>query len=251
MKIIATLNQKGGVGKTTITANLGRALSLLDQRVLLVDIDPQAQLTASMGIFSPPENGIYQLIEGSAGVDEVVHELFSELGLIAPGLGISAMEHRDESNLEIAKKMSLALQQFNGAFDYVFIDAPPSSGLLMASAIFAADEVMIPVTGDYLGLNGLAHLMRTLKKFESFRGRELPLKIVKSRVFARRRLTGAVVEKLNQHLPGRVYQTDIREAAVMAECPGQGKSILDMRPKSRSAEDFRSLALDVLNERVM
>ncbi len=246
MNVVAVLNQKGGVGKTTISANLSHALAMAGKQVTAIDLDPQGHLTASLGIFKPPKHGICDVLSGERSLDAVRIDTRESLHLIPAGTRLSEIE---ESGGNIKEKMRLlanAIDHMPDDQDFIIMDCPPSSGLLAANAILAVDEVMVPVSGDYLSLNGLAHLMITLKKFDAFRDKPIRKRIVLSRFVARRRLSREVLEKLRQHFPGMILQTAIREAAVLAECPGAGRTVFEYRGSSSSAEDFRSLAQDVI-----
>lgn len=246
MKTVAVLNQKGGVGKTTISANLSHALALKGQRVTAIDLDPQGHLTASLGIFKPPKHGICDVLTGEKPLQAVKIDTREGLHLVPAGARLREIE---ESGGNMKEKMHLlqhAIEDIAGDQDFIVMDCPPASGLLAANAILAVDEVIIPVSGDYLSLNGLAHLMITLKRFDVIRDKPIGKRIVLSRFVARRRLSREVLDKLIQHFPGMILQTPIREAAVLAECPGAGRTIFEYRSSSASAEDFNSLANDVI-----
>jgi chromosome partitioning protein len=251
MKVVAVLNQKGGVGKTTITANLSHALALIGKRVVAIDLDPQGHLSASLGIFKPPKHGLGEVLTGDASFQAVKIDTRESMQLIPAGLGLREVEEFGGNAKQRMHLLQNALAQLPGDTDYVLIDCPPSSGLLAANAILAVDEIMIPVSGDYLSLNGLAHLMITLKRFDSLRRKPLKKKIVLSRFVARRRLSQEVLEKLQQHFPGLILQTAIREASALAECPGVGRTIFEYREFSSSAEDFRMLAQDFIEENTL
>ena len=246
MKVVAVLNQKGGVGKTTITANLGHALALTGKKVVVVDLDPQGHLSASLGIFKPPRHGLGDVLNGDASMQTVKIETRESMQLIPAGMSLREIEEFGGNAKERMHLLQNALPQLPSETEYVLIDCPPSSGLLAANAILAVDEIMIPVSGDYLSLNGLAHLMITLKRFDGLRKKPLKKKIVLSRFVARRRLSKEVLEKLLEHFPGLIFQTAIREASALAECPGVGRTIFEYREFSSSAEDFRLLAQDFI-----
>jgi len=246
MKVVAVLNQKGGVGKTTLTANLGHALALTGKKVVAVDLDPQGHLSASLGIFKPPRHGIGDVLKGDSSMQAVKVETRESMQLIPAGMSLREIEEFGGNAKDRMHLLQNALSQLPAETDYVLIDCPPSSGLLAANAILAVDEVMIPVSGDYLSLNGLAHLMITLKRFDGLRNKPVKKKIVLSRFVARRRLSREVLEKLLEHFPGLIFQTAIREASALAECPGIGRTIFEYREFSSSAEDFRLLAQDFI-----
>ena len=247
MNVVAVLNQKGGVGKTTISANLSHALAMAGKRVTAIDLDPQGHLTASLGIFKPPQHGICDVLSGERPLQSVRIDTRESLHLVPAGTRLRDIE---ESSGNVKEKMHLlqhAIREMPDDQDFVVLDCPPSSGLLAANAILAVDEILVPVSGDYLSLNGLAHLMITLKRFDALRDRPIRKRIVLSRFVARRRLSREVLDKLKQHFPDMILQTPIREAAVLAECPGAGRTVFEYRRSSSSAADFKSLANDVIN----
>ncbi len=251
MNIIAVLNQKGGVGKTTISTNLSHALAMAGKQVTAIDLDPQGHLTASLGIFKPPAHGICDVLSGDRKLDSVRIDTREGLHLIPAGTRLRELE---EQGGDIKEKMHLLREAITGIpsdQDFVILDCPPASGLLAANAILAVDEVMVPVSGDYLSLNGLAHLMITLKRFDAIRDKPIRKRIVLSRFNERRRLSREVLEKLRQYFPGMILQTPVREAAVLAECPGAGRTIFEYRGGSASAQDFKKLAQDVIGENTL
>lgn len=129
---------------------------------------------------------------------------------------------------------------------FVLFDCPPSSGLLVANAIFAADEALIPVSGDHMSLNGLAKMLVTIKKFEPYLEKSIRQWVGLNRSFPRRRLAKEVEGKLRKHFPEQLLNTQIREAAVIAECPGIGRTIFEYKPSSQSAKEFQDLASELL-----
>lgn len=248
---VAIVNQKGGVGKTTITANLGHALALQGRRVMLVDLDPQAQLTTSLGIFQLPSHGIDAVLMGQMELAAVGIHSRDNLVLVPPGKQLAEVDRRHGDDLERSRLLREALEQEMPDLDFLLFDCPPAAGILTANALMAADEALIPVTGDYLGLNGVAYLLATLKRFDAFRQQPLGQSIVVSRLHARRRLAREVQEKLLSHFSNKVLATPISEAAVLAECPAAGRTIFEYRHRSRSAEEFMSLARDLIEGRTL
>ncbi len=249
MRIIAVINQKGGVGKTTITANLGHALQIAGYRVMLIDMDPQAQLTTSLGIFRLPKKGIDRVLLDQMLLKTVEIHTRENIVLVPAGSQLMEVEHLNNGGVSRATLLDAALQQQNPQQDFILIDCPPASGLLSANAIMAADEVLIPVSGDYLSLNGVAHLLTTLKKFETLRLATLQRWVVMSRFHSRRRLSKEVRSKLIGHFPDRVLKTEIKEAAALAECPAAGRTIFEFRRTSSAAQGFTQLAQDLVERR--
>ena len=251
MRRVAIINQKGGVGKTSITANLGHALALLGEHVMVIDLDPQGQLSTSLGIFRPPTHGIDEVLLNKMPLEAVAIHTRDNLVLIPAGEGLGEIERYHGDGLARSRLLCEALEREAPDKDYVLFDCPSASGLITANALMAADEVLIPITGDYLGLNGLAPLMTTLKRFNAFRDSPLQRWIVVSRYHVRRKSSREVLEKLLSHCANEVLETPIREAAVMAECPAVGRTIFEYRRSSRSAQDFMSLARNLIEGRTL
>ena len=250
MRTIAVINQKGGVGKTTTAVNLGHALALTGKRVMLVDLDPQGHLSACLGLFRAPGEGMDSvLLDGKplTGFAVGTREL---LQIVPAGNRLGDFE-QVAGGVERAHLLRKAVEADMPDVDYLLFDCPPSAGLLVVNAVVAADDVLVPVAGDYLSLTGLAKLMGTLKRIEGLRDKPLVKWIFLSRFIARRRLSQEVLGKLLQHFPQHLLKTSIREAAVLAECAGAGRTIFEYRGKSKSAEEFRQLADDLLQARVM
>ncbi|MET0072052.1 MAG: ParA family protein [Candidatus Thiodiazotropha sp.] len=246
MRRIALINQKGGVGKTTITTNLGHALALAGHRVTVIDLDPQGQLASSYGIFRCPAKGMDEVMLNGLEPGAVKQGVRDMLTLIPAGSRLQEIEHLHDGGASRAQLLSRALEGRLDDQAFVLFDCPPSSGLLVANAILAADEALIPVAGDHMSLNGLAKMLITIKKFEPYLKQPLRQWIALNRYFPRRRLSKEVSEKLKRHFPGQLINTRIREAAVIAECPGIGRTIFEYRPGSQSAKEFNTLASELL-----
>lgn len=251
MRVIAVVNQKGGVGKTTLTVNIGHALALAGKRVTIIDLDPQGHVSASLGIFRPPEKGIDDVLLNGANLEDHVVKSRKRLRVIPAGRQLEKVEQLHEGGSNRARLLQQAIARGMEEQDYLLLDCPPAFGMLLSNVIMAADEALVPATGDYLGLNGLAQLISTIKRFEPFRTSPLPIWIALSRFHARRRLTIEVVKRLKTHFPGRVLRTPIKEKAPMAECPGMGKTIFEYRPKSQSAIELKRLAKDLAKGRTL
>ena len=225
MRIIAVINQKGGVGKTTTTISLAHALALQNHSVLAIDLDPQAQLTSGLGINPFTQKGVDQLLSGKADVESLVIKTRENLHLIAAGSKLNEFETLGGDTDKKGHVLRKLLQNLQKSYDYILMDCPPSSGLLVVNAIYAAEEVLIPVSGDYFSLHGVAHLMGTFKRFETKLDHSLAQWIVVTRFYPRRRLANDVLKKLMQHFPDRVLATQIRENTALAESPSFGKTL--------------------------
>jgi chromosome partitioning protein len=244
-RIIAVMNQKGGVGKTTTATNLCHGLALQGQHVTAVDLDPQGHLSASFG-HHDPDPGLDQLMDGSALAEEVLRRVRDNVELVPPGSRLNEVDGLKEGGAARGRLLRDALTRLP-ARDFVIIDCPPSSGLLGMNALLAANELLIPVTGDYLSLSGLSRLMRILKQLEQKLGRPLPTRMVMTRFNARRRHAREVQDKIQQYFPDQLVSTTIREAAALAESPSFGKSIFEYRPTSTSAREYQALTREYLS----
>lgn len=245
-RIIAVLNQKGGVGKTTITTNLVHGIARKGYKVLAIDLDPQAQLTTSLGVSQQNLKGLDDcLLEGEL-LANVLYPVRENLELIPAGVELSEVERLAEGGVSRGMLLKKALKDNIQKYDYVFIDCPPSSGLLVVNAIFATKEVLVPMTGDFLALEGLSHLMATLKNFEQALRHELRQWLVLSRFQARRRLSQEVRDKLIKYFPNKVLATEISESVVLAESPSYGETIFEYKPNSKSAVEYESLVDDLI-----
>jgi chromosome partitioning protein len=249
VRIIAIMNQKGGVGKTTTTVNLGHALAQAGQRVALMDLDPQGQVATSLG-FDNNVAGLDQVLLDGVAIDDIKIAARENLDLIVAGTRLNEFEHTATGGIQRGHRLREALQQSSlNQYDYVLIDCPPSSGLLGVNAMFAASELLIPVSGDYLSLQGLSRMIQVLKRAEELAGHRIKLWLVSTRMQMRRKLTEEVRSRILKYFPGRVFLTPVRENVALAECPSFGKTIFDYRQKSPGADDYMSLARDVMSRR--
>ena len=250
-RVVAIINQKGGVGKTTTSTNLSHAIAETGKKVTVIDLDPQGHMAISFGATNPKQPGIDEVMLGEKSIEENLLPMRENLQLIVAGPRLKEIEQLSEGGAKRGDLLRKALHEHLVDQDFVLIDCPPSSGILVANALFAADEVLIPMAGDFLALQGLSHMMGTIKRFESVLKKKYKVFLVMSRYATTRRISRNVLATVLKHFPNQVLATVIRETALLAECPSFGKTILDYRPGSRSARDFRKLSDDFLQGRVM
>jgi len=246
--VIAVMNQKGGVGKTTTTFNLAHALSMTNKRVLAIDLDPQAHLTASFGIDTHSHPGIDEVMMRNASLSDVKLKVRDNISLIPAGPSLAEFDQVKEGGSQRGWYLKKILSRVRGS-DIVLVDCPPSAGLLTMNALLAAKEMLIPVSGDYLALHGLSRLMGILKNIESRLQRQTKKWVVVTRFHERRRLAREVRDKLLQHFPGQVLATPIRESVALAESPSFAKTIFEYKQHSNGAQDYTDLADDLLSGR--
>lgn len=249
-KIIAVVNQKGGVGKTTTAVNLGAYLAYLGKHVLLVDIDPQANATSGIGIdHKNLEHGIYEAIIGEKTIFEIIKRTLQERYKIAPAtlsLAGAGIELVDAENREY--RLSKILNEVKDEYDYIIIDGPPSLGLLTINSLVAADEVLIPVQSEYFALEGLSQLLNTISLVQNNLKPELSIMGAVITMFdSRNRLSGSVMNELYQYFPNRVFRSIVPRSVRLAEAPSYGRSILHYDASSKGAKAYERLAREIID----
>jgi len=239
---VAVINQKGGVGKTTTTANLGYMLAKKGYKVTLIDLDPQGSLTISLGVNWQEHSGIEDLLLHDEKLENVIIQSRENLRLIPCGNHLGQVEYMGQESSTIAKNLKEVLSSIDD--DFVLIDCPPSSGFLIVSALYAIDEVLIPIASDYLTLHGLSHLIGTLNGFEERLKHKIKKWFVVTRFYPRRRLAQDVKGKLVSYFPGQVLKTSIRETSAIAESPSFGLTVYEYQKNSNGTKDYNDLADD-------
>ena len=244
-KIVAIVNQKGGVGKTTTCVNLAAALKYLGKRVLLCDFDPQANATSGMGVDKSVSNGVYDVLIN--GVETRKAIVTTPYGDVLPsskalaGGGVEMIEMADRQFL-----LRSALDAVREDYDYIFVDCPPSLELLTLNALCAADSLLVPLQGEYYALEGLSDLLATVRLVKRGLNPKLAMEGVLLTMFdSRTNLSLQVAEEVKRHFPGQVYATVIPRNVRLSEAPSHGMPVLDYDSLSRGAEAYRSLAEEI------
>lgn len=245
-RIYALANQKGGVGKTTTAVNLGAYLAAAGKRVLVVDVDPQANATSCLGIDREAlTHSTYEVLLNGISPGEAIRptkqeglDILPSTTALAGGevelVGLMAREHR----------LSRALEGAPGEYDYVFVDCPPSLGLLTVNGLVAArDGVLIPTQCEYLALEGLGHLLKTIYMVRDYLNPRLAIAGVILTMFdARTNLSRQVVDEVRRYFPAYVFRTIIPRTIRLGEAPSYGETILSYAPESAGAAAYRALA---------
>ena len=250
MRIISLANQKGGVGKTTCAINIGGALASLGKRVLLVDLDPQANLTLSLGIkLKDDQVDMYTLLVGKSTVNEVIIKRSKNLDVIPSSVELADAEV-ELSGLP-AREMILkkAIAPIISNYDYIIIDCPPSLTLLTFNAFAASSEVFIPLQTEYLALQGTGRLTSIINIIKTDLNPPLRITGVIATMFDKRKVLGrGVIEVIKKGFNNTLFNTFIRENIVLAEAPSKGQTILEYKPDSFGAEDFISLTKEIIKQ---
>lgn len=246
VKIIALSNHKGGVGKSCSTANIGAALSRSKKKVLLIDLDAQANLSLSFGI-KDVKKGIYEALAGKVFLKDVIVKINNGLDLIPSSLDLCGAE--SELNAESGRELILKelLEPIKKNYDYILIDCPPSLGLLTLNAMTAADEVYIPLQAQFFALQGVSKLTEVINKIRKRLNPKLKIGGVFLTQYDKRKIlnrdTGKAIEKF---FKTQVFKTKIRDNVSLAECPASAKSIFNYAPKSTGALDYLALTKEIL-----
>jgi chromosome partitioning protein len=245
-KIVAIVNQKGGVGKTTTCVNLTAVLSERGKRVLLCDFDPQANSTSGMGVDKTRTDGVYGvLINGANAEKAIVHTKYGDVlpsgkNLAGAGIEMIGMERREHL-------LSDLLESLRGQYDYIFVDCPPSLELLTLNALCAADSILVPVQGEYFALEGLSDLMNTVRIVKRSLNPRIELEGVLMTMFdGRTNLAVQVAEEVKRYFPGKVYATVIPRNVRLSEAPSHGQPITAYERSSRGAEAYTRLGDEFL-----
>ena len=244
---VAIANQKGGVGKTTTSINLGAALALLGRKVLLVDCDPQANATSGLSL-SERQPGLYRVLVGEAKMREAIFQTSVERLYLVPS---SNDMFGAEVELVGLEQRELLLRKVVGQvcedFDFIFFDCPPSLGLLTVNALTAAGKVIVPLQCEYYAMEGLSSILNTLELIKQNLNPELEMEGILLTMFDRRNsLSYKVAEEVRDYFDGKVFDTIINRNVRLSEAPSHGKPIMTYDVRSRGSQDYLKLAGELI-----
>jgi chromosome partitioning protein len=249
MKLFAIANQKGGVGKTTTAVNLSTCLAEKGKRVLLIDLDPQANATSAIGYTEGEGNSLYRALIGHVRAEEKIKPTrITGLSIIPADLDLAGAEievARFDDHLTRLRDVIKAIPA-SAPFDYAFLDCPPSLGILMTNALAAADELIIPLQCEYLALEGLSKIIQLIEQIRAVNAGLSIRGIVMTMFDARTNLSQQVVDEVRKHFESETFRTIIPRSVRLGEAPSFGKPIIEYEPNGIGATAYRALAEEFL-----
>ena len=247
-KIISIANQKGGVGKTTTSVNLGACLAYIGKKVLLIDIDPQGNATSGVGIDKGDVHQcIYDVLVDDVEIKEVITETVVENLYVVPAtIQLAGAEIELVPTISREVRLKRAVDEVKDQYDYILIDCPPSLGLLTLNSLTASDSVLIPVQCEYYALEGLSQLLNTVRLVQKHLNNHLMIEgVLLTMLDARTNLGLQVIQEVKKYFQNKVYRTIIPRNIRLSEAPSHGEPIIVYDPKSRGAEVYLDLAKEV------
>lgn len=252
-KIISIVNQKGGVGKTTTAVNLTAALGAMGKKIMLIDIDPQGNSTSGYGINKrKTDKTSYEVLTGECELKEaIIKTEFENVDLVCSNMNLAGAEIEiieTENRERILKK---AITSVRANYDYIFLDCPPSLGLITLNALTASDTFLVPIQCEYYALEGLSQLMATVRKIKRMYNSMLDIEAVLLTMYdGRLNLTQQVVEEVKKFFPGKVYSSVIPRNVRLSEAPSFGQPVLYYDKRSSGAEAYNKLAEEFLKKQL-
>ena len=250
-KVISISNQKGGVGKTTTALNLAACLGILEKKVLLIDLDPQANASSGIGVNNVNKNKTsYQLIEHTETANNIIVKSESpNLDVIPSNIDLVAIEIELINHLNREFMLKKAIADIRDIYDFIIIDCAPSLGLITLNAFTASDSIIIPIQCEYFALEGLGKLLNTIKSVQKLHNNNLEIEgLLLTMYDTRLRLSNQVVNEVKKHFQMMVFKTIIPRNVKLGEAPSHGKNIVDYDATSKGAKNYIKLAQELINK---
>jgi chromosome partitioning protein len=247
-RVVALANQKGGVGKTTTAINLGASLAACERRVLLIDLDPQANATSGVGIGKNEDRSMYAVLAGDLSLAEIVRTTDLSTLFIAPSsVDLVGAEVELQGTPEREFRLKSAIAPVKGQFDYILVDSPPSLGLLTVNGLAAADSLLVPMQCEYFAMEGVSQLLTTVERVRESINPDLEIEGIALTMYDdRMNLSRQVAEEVRNHFGDKVYKTVIPRNVRLGEAPSFGKPIILYDIRSRGSEAYVSLAREFI-----
>ena len=244
MKITSVINHKGGVAKTTSVQNISAGLATKGKKVLMIDLDPQANLTKGFGIFKADQS-IYHAFHGKC--DLPIQEVQKNLYIVPSHIDFSGIEIEISTKMFREKILLELLSKFNGQFDYCFLDCPPSLGLITINALVASNDVLIPLEAEFYAYQGLDSIFKVIEDVKKAINKDLAIKgVFLSKVKERRSITVAIRDEVKKRIGAVLFDAEIRENVSIVESQSNGQDIFTYSPDSNGAKDYKKLITEFL-----
>lgn len=248
-QVISIANQKGGVGKTTTTINLGASIAIRGYKVLIIDTDPQGNATSGLGIEkSSVDQDVYNVLIDEISMSKIIHHTSTpNLDIVPATIQLAGAEIELTSLMARETRLKQGIDEISDQYDFILIDCPPSLGQLSINAFTASDSILIPVQSEYYAMEGLSQLLNTIRLVQKHFNKNLGVEgVLLTMLDARTNLGADVVKEVKEYFNKKVYKTIIPRITKLAEAPSFGKPITEYAPKSRGAQVYDSLAKEVL-----
>ena len=247
-KIISLANQKGGVGKTTTTVNLGTILAKKGKKVLLIDADPQGNATSGLGVEKEVEYSTYDILVNDAKIQDAIQDtIIKNLKVCPANMSLAGAEVELVSMMSREQRLKEKLDEVKDYFDYILIDCPPSLGLITLNAFTASNSVLIPVQCEYFALEGLGQLINTINLVKKHLNKEIQIEGALLTMYdIRTNLSNQVVKEVKKYFENKVYKTVIPRNVRLSEAPSYGMPITEYDPRSKGAKSYTKFAKEFL-----
>ena len=247
-KVISVANQKGGVGKTTTTVNLGTILAKKGKKVLLIDADPQGNATSGLGVEKDVEMSTYDILVNETNMEDVLQDtIIKNLKLCPSNINLAGAEVELVSMMSREQRLKEKLEEVKEDYDYILIDCPPSLGLITLNAFTASDSVLIPVQCEYFALEGLGQLLNTINLVKKHLNKQIQIEGALLTMYdIRTNLSNQVVKEVKKYFENKVYKTVIPRNVRLSEAPSYGMPITEYDPKSKGAKSYIKFAKEFL-----